>query len=165
MTELQIAVLAFEPHANGLAYASFANGGDLVDWGSFDVRAKRGGSKRRLCRQLALKLAPATIGLEDVDQPDCRRSMPMRAFLRSIRQDFLDGGFRVARVPRSALTKHASGGTRRPGPNVFICGGSSQSEFQIVCDRTRSASVRKAMRIGMVVLGRTRDDVGMESQY
>lgn len=152
MTELQIAVLAFEPHANGLAYASFAKGGDLIDWGSFDVRARRVGSKRRLCRQLVLKLAPATIGLEDVDQPDCRRSKRTRAFLRSIRQDVLDGGFQVARVPRDLIAQYALRRSNQATSQAALHRDFNQAAFLAIHDRTRSVPVRKAMRIGLAVL-------------
>jgi len=152
MTELSVAVLALEPHSNGLAYASFAEGGDLVDWGSFDIRSRQEGSKRRLCRQLVLKLSPAVIGLEDVDQPECRRSKRMRAFLRAISQDVLDAGFKVVRVPRGLIVVHVSGRTNRSAPRAFSSSGFSQSAFLSIYDRTRSVSVRKAMRIGLVVL-------------
>lgn len=152
MTELSIAVLALEPHANGLAYALFAEGGDLVDWGSFDVRARPGASQRRVCRQLVHRLSPAIIGLEDVDRPDCRRSKRMQAFLRAIRQDVLDAGFKVVRVPRSLMARHALGRTDRPDPCAFTRGGLSQSASLSTYHRTRSASVRKAMRIGLAIL-------------
>jgi hypothetical protein len=153
MTELSVAVLALEPHANGLAYASFAEGGDLVDWGSFDVRARPGASKRRVCRQLIHRLSPAIIGLEDVDQPDCRRSKRMQAFLRAIRQDVLDAGFKVVRVPRSLMAGQLLGLTDWPASRAFTPGCLSQSCFPSIYERIRSGPVRKAMRIGLVVLG------------
>ncbi len=150
MIELQIEVLVLEPHANGLAFAVFASG-ELVDWGSLDVRAEKSASVRQQSRALARHLSPAIVGIEDVDQPDCKRGPRIRALLLAVRQDLLDDGFKLARLPRSAAHQSPSAqaanwrtyGSKRPRASPWPL---KQSPLKMSC-----AAVRKAIRFGQAI--------------
>lgn len=155
MIELHVEVLTLEPHANGLAFATFAKDGDLIDWGSFDARHDKSVSVRRQARKLARLIGPGVIAIEDIDQRDCKRSPRIRALLHIIRQDLLDAGFKLARVPRGALQPPASNRADfKRGLRQARLARTLEASKQISA-RTPSKSVRKAIRLGIAVLANT----------
>ncbi|GEM_PF-4124082 len=156
MTPLSIWVLAVEPHAHGLAFAAFAAGGDLVDWGSYDGRDCECSAMRQRCRRLVHELSPSIVGIEDVDQPDCVRSKRMRDLLRSVRQDVLDNGIAVVRVPRRLMRKRVKGLDRHSSTLYHLSDRSSEVQYLSAHRSTRAVPVRKAMRIGLAVIATRR---------
>lgn len=152
MSRLHIWVLALEPHANGLAFAAFAEGGDLVDWGNFEARGPDGTVLRLKSRDLIYKLMPAVVAVEDVDQPGCKRSKRVRDMVRTMCQDALDTGHAVARVPRSLSRTMLERQSKISKCRWAAVSTSSKAHIDTVYRRTPAVAVRKSIRVGFAVI-------------
>ena len=155
MIELQVELLALEPHSNGLAFATFAEDGDLIDWGSFDARHDKSASVRRRARKLTRLICPIVVAIEDIDRRECKRSPRIRALLHAIRQDLLDAGFKLARVPRGALQQSANNWSDFGGEARLTRFENMLKVSEQVSARTHSKAVRKAIRIGIAAFANT----------
>lgn len=158
MNGLPIRLLALEPHANGLAFAAFTEDGDLVDWGNFEARARGRAVMRQRSREMIHKLAPAVVGVEDIDQLDCRRSHRVRDIVRTLCQDALDCGLAVARVPRSLIHSDLLQTSVLPKKSSLEPHGSPAVQIGIIYQRTPAISIRKAIRIGFAVISSSREN-------
>src|SRR5262245_16942341 len=105
-------ILSFDPIRRGLAYVVVERG-QLIDWGIVVVHPPD--SKKTLKRftDLARRMQPALIVMEDCAVPSCRRTPRVRNLIQEIRERATDLAIRVRCVEvRSIERDFARAGIR-----------------------------------------------------